>query len=80
MWNTLLRKMLTSRKFIVMASGFLIKVLTPVAGRYGIDISFLNEALMEWMPIIIAWVLGQSAVDFANAKKAEILEPPPLPE
>jgi len=76
---TLLKKMLTSRKFIVMAVGLLIKLISPLAGKYGIDISGLDQALTEYAPVVIAWLLGQSAVDAVKENKQPLPEPPPLP-
>ena len=78
MWETLIKKMLSSRKFVVMAVGLIIKLVSPLAAKWGIDISGLDQALTEWMPAIIAWLIGQSAVDVAKENKA-LPEPPPLP-
>ena len=77
MWMTLLEKMLTSRKFVVLASTLIIKLLGPVAGKWGVDLSGLEQGLNEWMPAIIAWLIGQSGVDMVKESK---LVPPPLPE
>jgi hypothetical protein len=77
MWDTLIKKMLTSRKFVVMAVGLIIKLISPLAAKWGIDISGLDQALNEWMPAIIAWLIGQSAVD--AVKENKLPEPPPLP-
>lgn len=76
MWDTLLKKMLTSRKFVVLAVGLIIKLISPLAAKWGIDISGLDQALNEWMPAIIAWLVGQSAVDMAKENKN--LPPPPV--
>lgn len=67
--KALLAKSLTSRKFMVMLLAVLGKVFTPVAAKYGIDLTPIGNALTEYMPLIIAWVLGQSAVDVAAAMK-----------
>lgn len=75
MFNALFKKMLTSRKFIVMAVGFLIQALTPVAGKVGLDLTMLSDALTQYMPVIITYLLGQSAVDTAK----ELYLPPPPP-
>lgn len=69
MFKTLLEKMLTSRKFVVMLVGFLIKALTPLAVKYGVDINPINDALTQYTPVIITWLIGQSAVDVVNSNK-----------
>lgn len=82
MWKTLIEKIVTSRKFMVVLTGFLIKALTPLSVKWGFDLTVVSDALTEYMPLIITWLIGQSAVDFAEAKKKEevpLPEPPPLP-
>lgn len=74
MWMTLLEKMLTSRKFVVLATTLIIKLLGPVSAKWGIDLGGVEQALNEWMPAIIAWILGQSTVDAVKANK--LPEPP----
>lgn len=73
MFQALIRKMLGSRKFVVMAVAFLVKAIAPFATNHGIDLMAVSDALTEYMPVIITWLLGQSAVDTAK----ELYLPPP---
>lgn len=70
MLNILFRKMLMSRKFMTMAVTMILKAALPLAGQWGLDASWLEESLNEALPLVIAWVLGQSAVDTAKELKA----------
>lgn len=69
MWKTLLEKMFTSRKFVVMLATLLVKALAPTATKWGVDLSALSDAVNEYLPLIITWLVGQSAVDVAAAIK-----------
>lgn len=75
MFQALLKKMFTSRKFVVMLVGFLVKALTPLATKYGVDITAVDQALNEYAPVIMTWLVGQAAVD--TAKELYVLPPPP---
>lgn len=68
--NILLAKALTSRKFMVMALSVLGKILTPVAAKYNIDLSPIGNAITDYTPLIITWLVGQSAIDVASTLKA----------
>lgn len=74
MLNFLVKKMLTSRKFVVLATTLLLKALTPVVGKLGIDISVVSSTLDDIMPVILTWLAGQSVVDAAKE-----LRPPDMP-
>ena len=69
MFDALLKKMLSSRKFATMAVTLLLKVLAPLATKWGFDLSFIEEALNDWMPVILLYIGGQSVVDAATAAK-----------
>lgn len=68
--KVLMAKALSSRKFMVMFLALAGKVLTPVAAKYNIDLTPVGNAIQEYSPVLIVWLLGQSAVDAAQMLKS----------
>lgn len=74
MFDALWRKMITSRKFVVLAVTLVLKLVSPLVAKWGLDLSFVEAQLNDWMPVVLTYIAGQSVVD---AAKVVNLPPPP---